>query len=194
MNRFRLCVCLSALVLALSPAILRAQNDFTQGFVPFGSYQSSPFDSVNVSNGNLLLHIPLVSYPQRGAMPNFELRLSYSPSLWSRKDIPGNGNVAPYSYWVHGGQGVVVAHSPALGSHTFRNTQFPYGTAYVAFDDSGASHVMAWTSPTTLESIDASGISASAGAMTDRNGIKYLPNGTIQDQSGNTISLAISGG
>jgi len=36
------------------------------GLKPFGSYDTSGFDSVSVTNGNLTMHIPLFSVPQRG--------------------------------------------------------------------------------------------------------------------------------
>ena len=36
------------------------------GIVPYRSYQDGQFDSVDTLNGNVLIHIPLVSFPQRG--------------------------------------------------------------------------------------------------------------------------------
>ena len=47
-----------------------AQNDPTldTGFKPYGSYQGGDLDSVNLSNGNLVVHIPLAGYPQRGSL------------------------------------------------------------------------------------------------------------------------------
>src|SRR6266849_1811706 len=56
-----------------------------RGFRPFGSYQLSDIDSVNLTNGNLILHIPIVSYPQRGDLPPLSLSLRYNNPSWSVK-------------------------------------------------------------------------------------------------------------
>src|SRR5438046_172768 len=41
--------------------------DTGNGFKPYGSFDGSNLDSVNLQNGNFLLHAPLLpSYPQRG--------------------------------------------------------------------------------------------------------------------------------
>src|ERR1700722_6024491 len=39
-----------------------------QGTNPYSSLHGGDFDSVVLSNGNLLLNIPLISYPQRGSL------------------------------------------------------------------------------------------------------------------------------
>ncbi|HEY4358477.1 MAG TPA: RHS repeat-associated core domain-containing protein, partial [Acidobacteriaceae bacterium] len=47
--------------------------DVAQGFQPYTAYKGGMLDQVNASNGSLTVAIPLVSYPQKGA-----LSLSYS--------------------------------------------------------------------------------------------------------------------
>src|SRR5882762_5967736 len=47
---------------------LSAQADFEKGYQAFQSYHGSDFDHVNLSNGNLILNIPLLSYEQRGGL------------------------------------------------------------------------------------------------------------------------------
>src|SRR5260370_30847350 len=54
-----------------------------KGFRPFGSYQLSDIDSVNLATGNLVLHIPIVSYPQRGNVPPLSLSVRYNNPRWA---------------------------------------------------------------------------------------------------------------
>src|SRR5260370_37906617 len=53
-----------------------------KGFRPFGSYQLSDIDSVNLANGNLILHIPIVSYTQRGDVPPLSLSVRFNNLRW----------------------------------------------------------------------------------------------------------------
>jgi RHS repeat-associated protein len=70
-----------AIIFATS-ALLCAQTapNTENGFKSFGSYDGSSIDTVNLENGNLMLHIPLFSYLQRG-----ELGLGYSVQLSSKQ-------------------------------------------------------------------------------------------------------------
>jgi RHS repeat-associated protein len=40
--------------------------DVAEGLTPYQSFQGGDIDAVNLSNGNVMIRIPLVSYPQRG--------------------------------------------------------------------------------------------------------------------------------
>lgn len=53
-----------------------AQNlaGLEQGIKPYGSYEGGDIDSVSMVNGSLTLHMPLISYPQRGG----KLRVGFS--------------------------------------------------------------------------------------------------------------------
>lgn len=53
--------------------------------VPWGSYQQSDFDTVNLMNGSIAIHIPLYSLPQRG-------RLSLSYTLTGTSPVYGVSN------------------------------------------------------------------------------------------------------
>jgi YD repeat-containing protein len=57
-----------------------AQNDVNldQGLKPYGSYMGGNIDTVSLTNGNLMLHIPLVSYPQRGGRLSLAFYLRYN--------------------------------------------------------------------------------------------------------------------
>src|SRR6267143_3775123 len=67
----------------LAPSLLaQTAPDLETGFNPYGSYHGGNIDSVNLANGALSLHIPFLSYPQRGALKlSFSLR--YDGKAWS---------------------------------------------------------------------------------------------------------------
>jgi RHS repeat-associated protein len=49
-----------------SSAKAQTTPDVLEGSTPYQSFHGGDFDSINLSNGNVLLRIPLVDYPQRG--------------------------------------------------------------------------------------------------------------------------------
>jgi len=67
--------------LTLGLQSLRAQvdADYEQGLKPYGTYESGKVDAVSMTNGNLTVQIPLLSYPQRGG-----LHLDYE-LVWNNK-------------------------------------------------------------------------------------------------------------
>jgi RHS repeat-associated protein len=69
------------------------------GYKPFGSFAFGDFDSVNVMNLELDLHIPLVSYPQRGGKLKVGFELAYQPNLITFLPIrPSNENPSGDGY------------------------------------------------------------------------------------------------
>lgn len=53
------------------------------GFKPFGSYDGTKFDTVNVMNGNLMVHIPLTpEYPERGGKLDLKFLLYLTSKNW----------------------------------------------------------------------------------------------------------------
>jgi YD repeat-containing protein len=169
------CCLASALCLLLSPASF-SQN-FDRGFVPYESYQTSGIDSVNLANGNLLVHIPIISYPQRGTMPPLSLSLRYNNPRWTV--IHTNcylyyGENVCHSYWQHDGSSITVVRDDAYAVLTYGYTDPNNGYATQAFDaldSSGAQHVLEPTGPldpnnvwnVPRESIDATGLQLAAG-------------------------------
>ena len=59
--------------------VAQSQPNTENGVKSFGSYSGSDVDTVNLQNGNVMVHIPLLSYPQRGG-----LGLGYSVQLGSK--------------------------------------------------------------------------------------------------------------
>ena len=77
-------------VLAL-PLLACAQTSYTSpetGEKPTGTYFMSDIDSVSLTNGNLHLHIPLISLPGREVAATFAL--DYDSQFYEAR------NVAPY--------------------------------------------------------------------------------------------------
>jgi hypothetical protein len=68
--------CLTVLFFAFASLSANAQTtpDLLEGLTPYQSFHGGDIDLVNLSNGNLLLQIPLIDYPQRGGA----LKLSFS--------------------------------------------------------------------------------------------------------------------
>lgn len=58
-----------------------AQNITDVEAKPYGSYGGSALDTVDLSTGNLMLHIPLASFPQKGSLPplTFSAELNNAP-------------------------------------------------------------------------------------------------------------------
>src|SRR5882762_5513251 len=67
MKSFKLWM-LVAVILAGSVSVFaQTTPDLENGFKYYGSYDGSHLDTVNLMNGNLMLHLPLVpEFPQRG--------------------------------------------------------------------------------------------------------------------------------
>src|ERR1700678_609807 len=74
-------------LLGLCPSLWSQMTvDTDQGLKPYGSYNGGDIDSINVLSGNLVLHIPLLSYPQRGKLTS-DYFLSYNSEMWHPKEL-----------------------------------------------------------------------------------------------------------
>lgn len=66
------------LVLAQSTrAQLTEDPTLERGLKAYGAFEGGSIDSIGMTNGNLNLHIPLVSYPQRGGELHFGFYVKY---------------------------------------------------------------------------------------------------------------------
>jgi hypothetical protein len=82
------CTCF-LLLWCCAAAFAQTTPDLEMGLKPFGSYEGGNIDTVNLSNGNLLLWIPLLSYPQRGqAELTFYIRYNNKGFIW--QPLPSN--------------------------------------------------------------------------------------------------------
>jgi RHS repeat-associated protein len=80
-------------LLILSVFTLAQQRQPDRGFQFANSYAGGGFDAVNVSNGNVIVNLPLASLPAgRGTSPGFTVTLQYNSKLWdSRQTRPSDG-------------------------------------------------------------------------------------------------------
>src|SRR5689334_14667066 len=88
---------------------LQAQKapDLENGFKSYGSYDGSHLDTVNLMNGNLMLHAPLLpDYPQRGSLA-VQPSLIFNSKTWQVicASMPGDGVACG---WFHGGTSITL--------------------------------------------------------------------------------------
>jgi len=89
------------LVLALiTTSFVAAQTtpDLDNGMKAYGSFHGGSLDSVGLANGNLNLHIPLISYPQRGKL-GMDFYIGYHSKQWHIETFDGGTNI---QHWVYG--------------------------------------------------------------------------------------------
>jgi hypothetical protein len=100
-----------------------AQTDINieQGLKPYGSYMGGNVDTVSLTNGNLMLHIPLVSYPQRGGSLKLSFFLRYNNKGYHIRQWSFTGGTA--SKWTWDGVGVDVARDQIVET---RSTRGPF--------------------------------------------------------------------
>jgi RHS repeat-associated protein len=184
-----------------SPLLAQSPPDIAQGLTPYGSYMGGKLDSVNLNNGNVTLHIPLVSYPQRGGKLDLSFFIRYNNKGWHiyRSTPTAQG------YWeFSGGVPQVVSNvdthvnttvltGTLYGSNNEQKYYFNYSTILTP---DGGSHEIVGT-----ETIDATGMSMNGTTAIDRNGIQYNllastaynGTGTVTDPNGNEITIGTSG-
>ena len=64
---------LMAVIAGTVPVLAQTNVNEEQGMKPYDSFHGGDLDSISMTNGGMVLHIPLVSYPQRG---NLDLTFS----------------------------------------------------------------------------------------------------------------------
>lgn len=108
-------LCISAFVCVFSNLIVaQAAPNLENGWKPYGSYEGSHLDTVNVMNGNLMFHAPLTpETPQRGSV-KVSNAVYVSSNDWQAvcTNPPNRGQVCN---WRKGGAGVIVLSTPGIG-------------------------------------------------------------------------------
>src|SRR5579859_2944940 len=174
-----------------------------KGFRPFGSYQLSDIDSVNLTNGNLIVHVPIVSYPQRGNMPPLSLSVRYNNPRWAIKfQYKGQQQFTGLDYWWAwwGDDGatteIVRDDTYSVAAYVYNAYSIdpgPGSEALHVVDSMGAHHFVANTSGdlthgfgNTMESMDGTGLKVEGNAsyinptIIDGNGIRHIMAGINQ--------------
>ncbi len=81
----------------------QVQTEYSTGVNTPALHITDNIDTVSMANGNLYVHIPLVSYPQRGKELALSYSLRYNAKYWARVGAcndPTDPNTCSY-YWGH---------------------------------------------------------------------------------------------
>ena len=123
----------------------QVEPNLENGFKPYGSYDTSKVDSVNLLNRNLSLTIPVLHYPQRGSLTH-SYYLIYNAKKWAVTEYCDPRTEACRSWWmivVGGSQG--VNQSVALvsdGDYSGSRAKFGTTTVRSIVDWTGSSHIL----------------------------------------------------
>jgi hypothetical protein len=181
------------------------------GVKPFGSYDASKIDSVNLTNGALQVKIPLFSVPQRGIIGS-NTSLELFSKTWIIKQICNTITQTCKGYWQStkpagstSGSGILLITDGIPGMTTAAVKINPAYTTYfrTIYDAEGNGHQLVATSATAARSVDGSGILCTACINDSRQtqpstGGIYLRNGlgpgqqsgsVVEDPNGNNFSL-----
>jgi hypothetical protein len=168
----------SFVIICVFSNLLSAQTgpNIENGWKPYGSYDGSHLDTVNLMNGNVMLHVPILpAYPQRGSFaPQYALYMtSKTWQIQSKtQNEPGIGTVVVY-WWQSSATGVMVISNTGIlvrrnlvksfdgNGSTLYNTQSysltgPDASVH-AFNAVPGYPLDANSDPTVFESIDGSG-------------------------------------
>src|SRR6185437_14280150 len=172
-----------------------AQNDPTldTGFKPYSSYQGGDLDSVNLSNGNLVLHIPLSGYAQRGS-PRYTPQIIYNNKGWYVVPNCNSVTSACSPYWAFGTGVTPPGETPGNGiildfgtDNTIAITWQPQspgssGLLFTATTSDGSTHQFVPNQAGGMSSLDGTDLWYDGSNPT--NGVP----GKRRDSQGNTAS------
>jgi hypothetical protein len=195
MKAARLAVVIALVVIGSGSLTAQKAPDLENGFKNYGSYDGSHLDTVNLMNGNLILHAPLLpGYPQRGSLA-VQPVLIFNSKTWQVicASMPGDGVACG---WYHGGTSITLQQPTDLQIQRTINVFFTgTSTSYTAQGYSltgadGSTHQLMPTVTTNgvymeLESLDTTGyhvvMSGSDGSgvpntatVSDRHGTQYI--------------------
>ena len=96
-------VIFASVILLIYSAAYGQDRSPARGVQAGNSYSISDIENVNLTNGNLMLNIPLASLPGRGTVSGVAVSMRYDSKLWDNRQelktdgIPGDGYTASYS-------------------------------------------------------------------------------------------------
>lgn len=204
-SKYLLAVSLLAFMLVLLPRLGFAQTqttpDFNSGFTPYQQYHGGDIDSINMATGSVNLHIPLISFPQKGSGLRLTFAINYNSAVVKRPRI-GFGAQA-YWQWSQvdtNPMSVSILDDQIYGLYENVNCQPnpPCGKSgqvayhyYSVVSADGAQHLMGYTSgkpsqnsgPLALRSLDMTGLYA-----TIPNAANGYAGYTIYDEHGTQYS------
>jgi len=183
------------------PLFGQTSPDLDQGLKPYGAFQNGNIDSVNLADGNVNLHIPLFSLPQRGGKLNLPFEVSYNNKGWY---IYQSGTTKQWKFGgLTGTVHVILAQSGMTSKTALIKTKDLYGNTvllahYSVQSPDGSSHEVGITDNTNVgmkgsgETMDGTaiwdGITTGILGVIDSNGVK----GWL-DPNGNYLSTSTTG-
>jgi RHS repeat-associated protein len=122
--------------------LAQAAPNFENGWKPYGSYDGSHLDTVNLMNGNLMLHLPLLpGIPQRGSLA-LDHTAYLSSKDWQVACMQEDTSSGEGCWWTKGGSGIGIVRSFDLAIHR-TVTKTGTGTGTVTFSAGGYTIVTA---------------------------------------------------
>src|ERR1700743_2478848 len=103
----KLLLAVALLVAGTLSAFCQDDPDIEFGFKPFGSYHGGDLDTGNLENKVLNLHIPLMEYPQRGAI-SYAPFIQYMNHGWSVTSNCSKQTGVCQPRWIWRGKGVTL--------------------------------------------------------------------------------------
>src|ERR1035441_6253661 len=102
-SEYKILLLLAGFALCFFASRLAAQDysNTAVGIQPGITYLGGEIDAINPLNGIINVHIPLISYPQRGGKLklDFSLRQAMKLSIWVVKGNPKLDTETTYSWW-----------------------------------------------------------------------------------------------
>jgi hypothetical protein len=203
MRRHRLIAAVVCLMFAVS---LFAQNgvNLDEGRKPFGSFHGGNIDTVSMTSGNVTIHIPIASYPQRGGKLDQDFYLRMNSKGWSATYSNPSNPSSTQKKWAPPSGRSVGPNIAVVGNHDLvlrRIRQDQYDCNGLVYSDrdgyrvetaDGSTHWFARVSdgpPAIYQAVDASGYRLQVtedptdglgdlAVLFDRNGLRYTFNGS----------------
>ncbi len=185
-------VVLTGLSLAQDP------DDVQQGIKAYGTYRGGDIDSVSMTNGNLTLDIPVISYPQRGKV-HLGYKLVYGGNKTLQQKIVCLLDVCTtYVYNFAGGVGLSPDQGFTIRQPVFiqvTGTQVGFNSFSMVGTD-GASHQLAALNGSLSETLDGTGLQVSSSGtnprVLDADGTEYIPStAMLEDGNGNQANILV---
>lgn len=156
---------LSAFLWVSITSSAQTSPNLLNGIPPQGSYDASGADTVNLMNGNLVLHIPIpVSTPQRGKL-GIQYYLVVNAKTWAGQGDPNTltGQWTPSSYCVTSQNGGPCGQTPLFVS----TASFSMGRIYQKVWTDGQFPDYSVSAPEAFATWDGSGHSIGPNGMTN---------------------------
>jgi RHS repeat-associated protein len=190
-------VCVSLLLASLAlPACAQDPAGTQQGLTPYSAFHGGDIDSISMVNLKLNLHIPLVSYPQRGGKLHLGYFLTYYNQTFSgnQECTPKPNIVCTEWYDIFTVPRIGPPQTMSLMIVPDFNHVNPFT---ILWEGDGTTHLLGQIATNQQRSLDATGYSATMSGsnptiVTDRNGTRYTyTQGSgyrIEDTNGNLIT------